>query len=52
MFDIRELDPELVEFIASLRKEAAKFRHQRNGARAEADQLRAELAALRARADA
>jgi hypothetical protein len=45
MFDIRELDPELVEFITSLRKEASKFRHQRNGARAEADKLRAELAA-------
>lgn len=35
--------------ITQLREEAAKYRSQRNAARAEAEQLRAEVAALKAR---
>jgi hypothetical protein len=41
----------LPEYIANLRDEAAKYRVQRNEARAEADGLRAELSALKARTD-
>ena len=37
--------------IRELRRECAKYRKQRNAARAENEALRAELAALRARID-
>jgi hypothetical protein len=47
MIDIRDADPDLVAYVVALRKEAAKYRAQRNGARAEAEALRAELEALR-----
>uniref|UniRef100_A0AB39U1U0 Minor tail protein n=1 Tax=Mycolicibacterium phage Alyssa1 TaxID=3240801 RepID=A0AB39U1U0_9CAUD len=43
--DFAELPVELVDYISQLRKEAQQMRRQRNGARAEADRLRAELAA-------
>lgn len=47
MLDITRLDPALIAHIAELRKEAAKYRHQRRGARAEADRLRESNAGLR-----
>jgi chromosome segregation ATPase len=45
-FDVRELDDEVVAYIAKLRQEAARARHQRNGARAEADTLREAVGEL------
>lgn len=48
MIDLRELPGEVIDMLSDLRKEAAKFRHQRNGARREADALRAEVTNLRA----
>jgi hypothetical protein len=47
--DYEALDPDVLSLIAKLRQEASRFRRQRNGARAEADALRAELAELKAR---
>ncbi|RFZ47677.1 hypothetical protein DAVIS_00392 [Mycobacterium marinum] len=47
VIDMDELPTEVFEYIVKLRKEAAQFRSQRNSARAEADQLRAELSAGR-----
>ena len=41
--DLTELPLEVLDYITRLRKEAAHSRIQRNGARAEADRLRAEL---------
>lgn len=51
--DFEALPTEVFAYVAALRKEAALYRQQRNGARAEAVQLRAELDALlmAARAD-
>ena len=46
--DMTELPLEVLAYITQLRKEAAHSRLQRNGARAEADRLRDELAAYRA----
>jgi hypothetical protein len=46
--DYEALDPDVLMYIAKLRQEAARYRRQRNGAREEADALRAEL---KARAD-
>lgn len=45
--DFTELPVDVIEYIVGLRKEAQQMRRQRNGARAEADRLRAELEALR-----
>lgn len=47
MIDLASLPGEVIDHLAALRKEAAKYRHQRNGARREADDLRAQVAALR-----
>lgn len=49
--DMSELPLEVLTYITQLRKEAAHSRIQRNGARDEADRLRAELSALRAALD-
>jgi hypothetical protein len=46
-----ELPDHVVEYIVKLRREAERYRLQRNGARAEVAALRAELDSLNARAD-
>lgn len=49
MIDIAALPGEVIDHMAALRKEASKYRHQRNGARREAEQLRQQVAELKAR---
>jgi hypothetical protein len=49
--NIEDLDPKTLAYVASLKREAIKYRLQRNGLRAENTQLREELAALRAGSD-
>lgn len=44
--DFEALPDEAVTYIAQLRREASGFRLERNGARAEADRLRARVAEL------
>jgi len=44
--DLLKLPPHVFDFIASIRAEAVRYRHERNGARAEAEALRAELERL------
>lgn len=46
--DFTELPIDVIQYIVGLRKEAQDMRRQRNGARAEADTLRALVADLRA----
>lgn len=41
--DLSTLPLDVVQYIVQLRKEAAHYRHQRDGARQEAERLRAEL---------
>ncbi|MGB5794537.1 MAG: hypothetical protein WBH51_01950 [Mycolicibacter algericus] len=52
MIDFRDLPDEVLDHMAALRKEAAKFRHQRNGARKETGSLRLTVAHLRAENEA
>lgn len=48
MLEIDEVPTELVAHIAKLRQDAGRYRRQRNGARKEAEALRAELASVMA----
>lgn len=48
MIDLTKLPEEALHYISELRREATQMRWQRDGARDEAEALRAELAALKA----